>query len=184
LSVALALVALIALGTFGLVLILARRLKAVTERVNVFLPAVESTLPAPGTPLPEFDAVSADGEHVSRESFAGAGRILAIMSTGCGSCHEQITAFKELGVSLEPQPVVAIIGASEERASMAAQLDGHAVIIDDSHTEAIVAALEIREFPAVLLVRDGVIQQAGHELSKIAAGLAAKATPAGSAQRR
>lgn len=185
LSVALALVALVALGTFGLVLVLARRLRAVTERVNMFLPPVQSTLPHRGTPVPEFDAVSVDGEHVGLDSFAGVERILAVLSTGCGSCHEQIAAFKGLGVTLEPKPVVGIIGAAEERASMAAELDGHAVIIEDSHVDSLVEALEIREFPAVLLVRSGYIQQSGHELATMAAELAAttQSAPAGSAQR-
>jgi len=165
-----------------LVLILARRLRAVTERVNMLLPPVQSTLPHPGTPVPDFDAVSAEGEHLSRGSFAGVDRIFAVLSTDCGACDQQVTAFQKLEAGLEPPPIVAIVGAPEERAAMAAELDGSAVVIAESDTGPVVEAFEISEFPAVLLVRDAVIQRAGHELPSMVAELMsfAASAPAGS----
>ena len=149
-----------------------------TERVNMFLPASPGSLPHPGTPVPEFDAVSVDGERLSQDAFAGVDRIFAVLSTGCGDCDKQIAAFRELGVSFDPPPIVAIVGAPQERAAMVAQLDGHAVLIEERDTEPVVEAFEISEFPAVLLVRNGYIQQAGHELPSIAASLAATAASA------
>jgi hypothetical protein len=161
-TVALVVVAVIALAAFGLVLVLARRLRAVTERVDMFLPVSEDTLPLPGTPVPEFFAVSADGEQVSRDAFAGAERVLAVLSIGCGSCGEQIPALRELGASGALQPVVVVTGAPEDRAPLVARLDGRAVVIEEPDRGPVAEAFEISEFPAVLLIRDGVIQQAGH----------------------
>ena len=130
-SVALALVAVIVLGTFGLVLILAGRLRAVTVRVNMFLPAMEDPLPPPGTAVPEFDAVSVDGQRLGRDSFAGVDRVFALLSTSCGACDAQVAAFRELGASLDPPAIVAVVGPPEDRAPMVSQLDGHVVLIEE-----------------------------------------------------
>jgi hypothetical protein len=167
LSAALAIVAVIALGTFGLVLILARRLRAVTERVNIFLPASPGTLPHPGTPFPDFEAVSADGEHLSRAAFAGVDRIFAVLSTECGPCEQQVAAFRKSGADLEPRAIVAVVGPAQSRAAMVTELDGHAVVIEEPEYGPVAQALEISEFPAVLLVKDGVIQLAGHALAEV-----------------
>jgi hypothetical protein len=164
-------VAVVALAAFGLVLVLARRLRAVTERVDMFLPVSEGTLPLPGTPVPEFDAVSADGERVTQNAFAGVERVLAVLSTGCGSCGEQIPALRELGASGAPRPVVVVTGVPEDCAPLVARLDGHAVIIEEPDRGPVAEAFEISEFPAVLLIRDGVIQQAGHGLEAMLASL-------------
>lgn len=161
-----------ALAAFGLVLILARRLQTVTERVNIFLPGWAGRLPLPGTPVPEFDAVSAGGERVTRNAFDGVERVLAVLSTGCGSCLEQIPAFREFGASRTPQPVVVVTGAPEDRAPLVARLDGHAVVIEEPDRGPVAEAFEISDFPAVLLIRDGVIQQAEHGLGALVPSLA------------
>lgn len=177
-SVALAIVAVIALGTFGLVLVLARRLRAVTERVNMFLPASPGTLPRPGTPVPEFGAVSAEGEHLSQSAFAGVDRIFAVLSTECGPCDQQVSALEKVGASLEPRAIVAVVGAAENRAAMVTQLHGHAVVFEEPELGPVAQAFEISEFPAVLLVSDGVIQMAGHALSEVLPALPARAASA------
>lgn len=167
-SVALAIVAVVALGTFGLVLILARRLRAVTERVNYFLPASPGTLPHPGTPFPDFEAVSADGERLSQAAFAGVDRIFAVLSTECAACEQQVSALKESGAGLEPRAIVVVVGpAADSRADMVTRLAGNTVVIEEPEHGPIAEALEISEFPAVLLVRDGVIQLAGHALAEV-----------------
>jgi hypothetical protein len=168
----------VALSAFGLVLILARRLRAVTERVNMFLPVSEGTLPLPGTPVPVFEATATDGEQVNAASFAGTDRIFAVLSTGCGSCDEQLVAFRELGAGMVPRPIVTIAGAPEARARLVAALGDDTVLIEELEGGPVAGAFEIGEYPAVLLIRNGVIQHAGHDLAEALAKLPAAAGPA------
>jgi hypothetical protein len=167
LAVALCIVAGVALAAFALVLVLARRLRAVTERVNMFLPASAGALPLPGTPVPEFDAVSVDGEHVDRSSFAGVDRVFAALSTGCGACDEQLRALAESGPGLVPRPVALVIGPPAERSAVVAQLNGDAVVIEEPVHGPVAAAFELSDFPTMLLIRDGYIQRAEHRLADV-----------------
>lgn len=175
-SIALVIVALIALSAFGLVLVLARRLRSVAERVNLFLPASVGTLPHPGTPVAEFQAMSSTGQPVTRNDVVGVERIVAVLSTGCGDCTAEIAAFREHSSRLDPPPIVGITGVPAERAPMVAQLAGHAVVLEEEDLGPFQSAFEISEFPAVLLVRDGVIQMAEHRLAPILDGLSTPVT--------
>jgi hypothetical protein len=177
-SVALALVALVAVAAFGLVLVLARRLRAVTERVDLFLPVSPAGLPLPGTPVPEFEAVSTGGERVTQGAFGEVERVFAMLSTGCESCLEQIPAFREFGASLTPRPIVVVTGASGHRAPLVAQLRDCAVVIEEPEHGPMAAAFEISDFPTVLLIRDGVIRQAEHGLGALLPSLASADSPA------
>ena len=161
------LVALVALGAFGLVLVLARRLRAVTERVNMFLPASDGGLPHPGTPVPEFSAVAVDGTPVGTADLAGPDRIVAMLTTDCSSCHDQVPALRESKQAT--LPIVMVIGPPDQRASMVDSLAGHAVIIEEADGGPVAKAFEIEEFPAVLAVREGVIREAGHGLTGVLA---------------
>lgn len=152
-----------------------------TERVNLFLPASDGTLPHPGTPVPEFEATSTDGRPVSAADFEGAERIFAALSTGCSSCLDQIASFRDLGATLKPQPIITVIGSPEERAPMVASLAGHAVVLEESAGGPIVEAFEIGEFPAVFLIRERVIQVAEHGLASVLAASAAPAAESASA---
>lgn len=172
LTIALILVAIIAISAFGLVLILARRLRSVAERVNLFLPASAGTLPHPGTPVAEFQTTSTDGQPLSRADLIGVERVVAILSTGCGDCSEEVVAFRQHASRLELPPIVGITGPAEQRAPMVAQLAGHAIVLEEEDLGPVQTALEISEFPAVLLVRDGIIQQADHRLAPILEALA------------
>lgn len=152
-------------------LVLARRLRDVTERVNVLLPAGTRTLPLPGTPVPEFDAVSTAGERVTRDAFSGVDRIFAVLSTGCGGCHEQIPALVQYGPHLVPRPIVLVVGPQQDRAPIVAKLDGSGVVLEEPDRGPVAGAFEISEFPAMLLIRDGYIQQAEHGLVAVVGSL-------------
>src|SRR4051812_29807793 len=125
-SIALVLVALVALAAFGLVLVLARRLREVTERVNKFLPVSDGGLPDPGTPVPEFTSNTADGTPVSHADLAGPARLFAMLTTDCSSCHDQVPALRELDADHVARPLVLVIGPPEQRAAMVDALAGHA----------------------------------------------------------
>jgi hypothetical protein len=163
--IAIVLVALVAFGTFGLVLVLGRRLRAVTERVNMFLPASDGGLPHPGTPVPEFSAVSVDGAPVSHTELSVPERIFAMLTTECASCHDQLPGLRDLDAPV--RPLVVIIGPPEKRAGMVTALGDRALLVEELDQGPITKAFDIQEFPAVLLVRDGVIQHAGHGLAGV-----------------
>lgn len=177
-------VALIALSAFGLVLVLARRLRSVTERVNLFLPAGMGSLPLPGTPVAEFTATSTDGQVISHADFGDEDRIFAMLSTGCGDCTAELAAFAELDGSLAPLPIVAVMGPPEDRAPMVAALADHVVVLEEGITGSVSAAFEISEYPAVLLVRDGYIQVAEHRLAPVLAALSLSRASAPAASQR
>ena len=169
---ALIVVALIAVLAFALVMVLARRLRAVTERVNMFLPASDGGLPHPGTPVPEFTSTSTEGAAVGAADFAGATRVMALLTTECASCHDQVPAIR--GIDDGPRPIVVVIGRPEQRAAMVASLGGRPVVLEEEDGGPIATAFDVSEFPAVMLVDDGVIRAAGHG---VAGMLAAAAHP-------
>lgn len=177
-SIALGVVAIIAISSFGLVLVLARRLRSVTERVNLFLPTSVGTLPHPGTPVSEFTATSVSGQSLSLADLDGVERVVAILSTGCGDCATEIEAFRQHSAQLQLPPIIGITGSAEDRAPMVAKLTDHAVVIEEEDLGPVQTALEVSEFPAVLLVRNGIIQRADHRLAPI---LDALSTPVGTA---
>jgi hypothetical protein len=167
LTVALIVVALIAMSAFGLLLVLARRLRSVTERVNLFLPMSPGSLPHPGTPVGEFAAMSTDGQQITHQDFLGVDRVFAMLSTGCGDCQKEATAFQELDPAIEPRPIVGVTGPAAERVPLVEALAGHVVVLEESDLGPIAGAFELNEFPSVLLIRNGIIQLAEHRLAPV-----------------
>ncbi len=169
-------VALIALSAFGLVLVLARRLRSLTERVNMFLPTSIGMLPAPGTPVAEFSATSTDGQEISQQDFLNGERIFALLTTGCGDCLTTVAEFRKLSGQLTPPPVVSVIGPEEDRASIVESLAGHVIVLEEAAFGPVAVAFDINEFPAILLIRDGYIQFAEHGLAPVLAEASTRAT--------
>lgn len=167
--VVLALVSIVAASAFGLVLIVARRLRTLTEQVHRYLPVSEHGLPDPGTPLPRFQARSAAGQEVTESHFSGEDRILAFLTTDCGSCHDQIPAVRELPSSGWAEPVTVVIGPKADRATMVAKLGGGAIVLEEDEGGPIAKSLEIREFPAILIAGNGVVRTSAHGVAGVLA---------------
>ncbi|HJQ00787.1 MAG TPA: hypothetical protein VJ851_04245 [Jatrophihabitans sp.] len=148
----------------------------------MFLPASPGSLPHPGTPVAQFTATATDGRSVSETDFADNTRVFALLSTGCGDCAKAIAAFREHGPRLSPPPIVGVVGPADDRAPMVAELAGHAIVLEEEDLGPIAAAFEISEFPSVLLIRDGYIQQADHTLAPILATLDSASVPASAGQ--
>jgi hypothetical protein len=165
--VALALVSLLSAVAFGLVLIVARRLRTLTEHVHRYLPVSEHGLPDPGTPLPAFEASTAAGRRVTDRHFAAEDRVLAFLTTDCGSCHDQIPAVRELPSSGWPEPVAVVIGPKADRATMIAKLGTEAFVLEEDEGGPIVQAFEIREFPAILIAGNGVVRTSAHGVAGV-----------------
>ena len=172
LSSLLVVVALVALSAFGLLLILARRLRDLEERVNLFLPVSFDALPEPGTPLPPFEATTTDGQSISERDFADGERIFALLTSGCGDCVSAAAELRHHAGSLRTPPVVGVIGPPEDRAPIVAQLEGHLPVMTETTLGPVATALQIRDFPTVLLIRDGQITFADHAVAPVLAQLA------------
>jgi hypothetical protein len=173
-------VALVAFTAFGLLLVLARRFRNLEERVNLFLPISVGMLPRPGTPVAEFEATTVDGGRVSHADFAEGERIFALLTTGCGECITAASELRQHAASLTNTPVVGVIGPPEDRAPIVAQLEGHVQVMEEAALGPVATALEINEFPAVLLIQDGYIQFADHEVAPVLARLSTPTSaPAG-----
>ena len=183
LSILLVVVALVALSAFGLLLILARRLRDLEERVNLIVTYDPGTLPDPGTPLPPFEATTTDGRPVSDRDFAVGERIFALLSTGCGECITAAAEFRQHAGSLAAQPVVGVIGPPEDRVPILALLEDHVRVLAEDALDPVAEALQIRDYPSVLLVRDGVIEFAEHALAPVLAQLATPAVAPTGARR-
>ena len=169
-------VAIVAIGAFALVLVLARRLRSISERVERFLPISEGTLPDPGTPVPDFTAATVDGRRVSQEDFADDDRLLVFLTTDCGACRDQVHALRGLEEDDWPQPVVVVIGPPEDRADMVSALADRAVLVEEEAYGPIATSFEVHEFPAFLLTGNGVIHKATHGLAKALAAARELAT--------
>lgn len=169
---ALAVVALVAATALGLVLVLARRFQVVATRVAAFLPDSEGGLPEPGTPVPEFVAATADGATVSHEDLAGSDRILAFLTTDCASCIDQVPALRQLDPQQHRRPIVVVIGEPAQRSTMVASLAEAAIVVEEDADGALARAFDIREFPGVLAVGQGVVRTAGHGLAGVLQRLA------------
>jgi hypothetical protein len=183
LSILLVVVALVALSAFGLLLILARRLRNLEERVNLIVTYDPGTLPDPGTPLPPFEAITTDGRPVSDRDFAVGERIFALLSTGCGDCITAAAEFRQHAGTLSAPPVVGVIGPPEDRAPIMALLEDHVQVLAETTLDPVAEALQIRDYPSVLLVRDGVIEFAEHALAPVLAQLATPAAAPTGARR-
>ncbi|GIH05574.1 hypothetical protein Rhe02_36410 [Rhizocola hellebori] len=166
---------LVAVFSLTLTLALARRVRVLVTQVNRFLPVSEGDgLPDPGTPLPEFTVKSSDGTVISRQSFAGPQRLFIFLTTGCSSCTDQIPVIQQL--RLPEQPVVVVIGDEQQRFAMAAQLADAAQVVQEEDEGPLATALELREFPAVLVLGEAVVTAATHSVKS---ALAKLATPVG-----
>ena len=164
---ALILVALIAATALGLVLILARRLRTMAEKVNRVVPDFDMGLPSRGTPVPEFQARTASGVEVTHADLNGDDRVIAFLTTDCASCQDQLPALRDSYPDAWRTPLVVVIGDPADRSRMAQSLGERAVIVEEDGRGPIASAFEIHEFPAILLVHDGYVQASGHGLAGV-----------------
>ncbi len=147
--------------------VLARRIRDITARVDKYLSVSDGGLPDPGTPIPEFSATSVDGVPVSKDDLSGANRVFAMLSTDCAACHDQLPALRDLGPTQSSQPIVVVVGAPERRSAMVSALAGNTIVVEEPDDGPIADAFEIQEFPAVLVAGNGVVRASGHGLSDV-----------------
>ncbi|MGI8666035.1 MAG: hypothetical protein ACR2N4_08390 [Jatrophihabitans sp.] len=149
-----------------------------TERVNAFLPLSGGSLPMAGTPMPDFSTTASSGQLMSQQDLAVGERVFAMLSTDCPACLDQLATFQQASSALPAKPIVVVVGQADDRSTMVSELTAHVVVLEEDAFGPIATALEISEFPAVMLVRDGYVQFADHALDPVLAALTQQA-PAG-----
>ncbi|MGI5241090.1 TlpA disulfide reductase family protein [Dactylosporangium sp. CA-139066] len=123
-------------------------------------------LPAGKMPAP-FDAVTDEGEPVSRESVLGG--LVGFFTPQCGACRERMPDFLAYAVrgGFDRSQVLAVlIGEPDEVTEMRAELAPVARIVREPHGGAAVhKAFEVYGLPAYcLLDRDGAVVASGSEM--------------------
>jgi hypothetical protein len=165
----------VAVSSLILTLALARRVRTLVSHVYRFLPITEGDgLPSPGTPLPSFAVTAMSGEQITQESFRGPQRLLVFLTTSCSSCTSQVPLVQQL--QLPERPVVVVVGDEEQRTAMVDDLSGVAEVVTEEDEGPLATALELREFPAVMVIGQGVVTVASHDVTT---ALARLKTPAG-----
>jgi hypothetical protein len=125
-----------------------------------------------GKELPEFDGTNTRGEPVSRSSIVGPDRLVAILSAGCSSCHEQAARFAR-----HPDPdrvaIVVLDGDdAAQREALLAAVDNCPTVIAEPASSLIVEAMGVRVFPLLLKADEaGVVVEARTSLTALAASV-------------
>jgi peroxiredoxin len=171
-NTAFALVAmLVALVSFALALAAVRRLRAVEGRLKEIMDPFGTDLPAPGTAVPPFEAVTTAGDRLSTVDLDLTEEVLvAFVSSDCESCRwdlpRLVTVLGALARS-GPRPIVLLSGEESSRADIRGELEDVARVIADDPDRSLTKSFGVRGFPSLLRVREGTIVQSGHTLSEI-----------------
>ncbi len=147
-----------------------------------------ASLPAPGSPAPDFSVPSAAGAPVSKASLHGKAVLLHFWSASCGVCRAQLPFVRDLQRSLADRDLV-VISASLDADCSAADLTARQQgiswvnVCDGKGREgALAKAFAVTAVPATRLIdREGTV--AGNDLSparlRVAAAEVATETHAG-----
>lgn len=162
-----ALAMIVAMAAFLLLLVLARRVRDVEERVAVFFPSTADGLPSVGTPVPDVSAASTDGKIVGRTELSGPNQILAFLTTECAVCREQVWVLRGVATAGWPRPVVTIAGPPDDRQEMVNALKECTIVIEEITGGPVATAFGVSDFPAILLAEDGVITTASHGMAAV-----------------
>ncbi len=172
---ALGLTAAVAVAALVLALGLSARLRELSEQLSrVGTHAHDSMMPIPGTPVPTFQATTSAGTSVSSEDLQVDDGLVLFLSTDCESCQEVMTEISRPGFTLPAtsrRPLVVLIGPAGDRAAELPRIEPVAQVVEDDDHTGLAARFGVQVFPAVLLVRDGVITQGANDLNEIMAGV-------------
>jgi hypothetical protein len=173
---ALGLTAAVAVAALVLALGLSARLREVSEQLSRVGTHAhdDGMMPLPGTPVPAFEATTSEGTSVSSEDLRVDDGLVLFLSTDCESCQEVMTEISRPGFTLPAtsrRPLVVLIGPAGDRAAELPRIEPVAQVVEDDDHAGLAARFGVRVFPAVLLVRDGVVHQAANDLDEVMAGV-------------
>jgi peroxiredoxin len=176
-SAGLVFVGVLTLVNLLLVLLVARRVRQLGDS-----PAGPGRLPwlAPGTRVPDFEALTVDGSRVSLDGLRGQRSLIGLFSTSCEPCREQAPVFarRVAGGTGPEQAFAVVVGPVEEAGEFLALLDGKLPVARETGHGPVVTAFSARAFPAIyLLDPDGRVIASGPSVAAVS-GAQPGATPA------
>ncbi|WP_117211538.1 hypothetical protein [Allorhizocola rhizosphaerae] len=157
------------LFTFGVVRRLREQTRELAELRGGRIAGGDVALTA-GSPVGEFSATGVDGRPVS---LAGLGDrpFVGFFSMGCSACHERLPAFLAFGAARpggRDRLLAVVAGPAEEAVDLVRQLETVATVVVEAEGGPIQRAFEVTGFPAFVLVRDGVAEASGYDLTPVA----------------
>jgi hypothetical protein len=160
---ALALTAAVAVAALLLSLALARRMRQLADLVGD--PGAAFELPQPGEPVPAVEMTTTWGTTI--DVSARGEVLLAFLSADCDACRSLASS---LTAEQDRDRVAIVSGPPAGRAAMVAELEPVMPVIEQDDHAGLAARFGVRAFPSVLLVGDGVVKAAGHQLQDIRVG--------------
>jgi hypothetical protein len=160
------LVGAVAALALGLVLVLARRVRDLTDQVakldQPFLP----DLPPLG-PLPDFVATTVAGQTLTPADLAGPDQLLLFLYGSCDSCHDNLPQTVAALAEVRVKPVAVVIGRPDTRVALTAGLAPVAHVIEEYDMSGLANLFRVTGFPSYLRVEAGEIVAAGHGLTEV-----------------
>ncbi len=166
-SAAVVFVGVLALADLLLVLLLVRWVRQFADQATG-----SGRLPwlVPGTQLPNFEALTIDGDRVSLNDLRGQRSVVALFSASCEPCQEQVPVFARRAVEYGgPERVLAVVvGNAPQADEFVAQLADKATVFREEARGPIAQALSAHAFPSIyLLDPDGKVVASGPSVAAI-----------------
>ncbi|HEU5353251.1 MAG TPA: hypothetical protein VFU65_02260 [Actinocrinis sp.] len=155
-----------AVSLLNLVLVLGvvRRLREHADRISRLSPEPPNPMLAVAQQAEPFDAVTVEGEHVSRAALSGL-TLVGVFSPNCPACAERLPRFLELAGSYpggRGRVLAVVVGERDEAGDQIAALSPVARVVLETMEGSITKALRIRGFPAFgVLDESGTVVSAG-----------------------
>jgi peroxiredoxin len=156
-SVGLVLVGMMAVGELLLILLLARKVRRLEDRLTGFHPGLRADggdrpwLEA-GAQIPAFEAATTSGEPVSLDRLLGRESMVGFFSPGCRPCREQLPAFARLAADGGRAALAVIVGPASKADEFLAVLDGTVPVLREEQGGPVTTAFAARAFPGLFLL--------------------------------
>ncbi|MYV99291.1 TlpA family protein disulfide reductase [Streptomyces sp. SID3343] len=152
--------------TFGIV----RKLRARGDRH--FDAAVDDLVLPTGSAVPDFAAVTAAGERVTRDGLGET--LFGFFSPDCGACKERLPTFVAVAAKANGRSVLAVLhGDADETREQAAALAGVAHVVVEPEDGPLGLGLAVTGYPVFgLIAADGTLTATGLDPGKLPLGRA------------
>lgn len=129
------------------------------------------TLPAVGTPVPQFSAVTTDGTEVGTDAVSQQGSVAVFLDTMCSTCKNQlpeISGFLAERAAAGPPPLAVVNGQPEQLREYLDAFPEGVLAVGESSGE-LARAFGVQAFPTVLVFNDGKVSASGFRPAELTA---------------